>query len=106
MLLFLQDLTGDSFDIPENFDKLWIDNCCDFKTVPAHIVELNVKNCASFETVPDTVEYLTVHNCPLLEITEKIKNKITAMNNIRAEKFKTKINTTPAVKFIETIFTN
>ena len=106
MLLLLQDLTGDSFDIPPKFDRLWIDNCCDFKTVPAHIIELNVRNCASFNKVPKTVHFLALYNCPLVVLTKKIKNQITAMNNIRAEKFKTKINTTPSVKFIETIFTN
>ena len=106
MLLLLQDLKGDNFDIPEKFDKLWIDNCCDFKTVPAHIVELNVRNCASFEKVPDTVEYLRVYNCPLLIRSKTIEKQINAMNHMIAEKFKTKINTTPAFKFMKPIFTN
>ena len=65
MLLFLQDLKGDNFKIDEKFTKLWVDNCPDFKTVPAHIIELNIRNCANFKHAPDTVEYLTVHNCPL-----------------------------------------
>ena len=64
MLMFLQDLKGDNFDISEKFDKLWVDNCKDFKTVPAHVNELNIRNCASFEHAPGTVKKLTVENCP------------------------------------------
>ena len=79
MLLFLQDLKGDSFDIPEKFDKLWVDNCPDFKTVPAHIIELNVRNCASFKKVPKTVKYLAIYNCPLYLSTKTNENKEKAM---------------------------
>ena len=104
MLLLLQDLKGDSFDIPSKFTKLWVDNCPDFKTVPAHIIELNVRNCASFNKVPKTVQYLAVYNCPLLDKNKIIEKQITAMNHMIAEKFKTKINTTPAVKFKKHFF--
>ena len=106
MLLFLQDLTGDSFDIPEKFDKLWVDNCCDFKTVPAHIIELNVRNCTSFNKVPDTVKYLTAYNCPLLVRSKPIEMQMNAMNHMIILRNKSKINTTPAVKFMKSIFTN
>ena len=64
MLLFLQDLKGDQFAIEHKFDKLFVDNCPDFKTVPASVVELNIRNCASFESAPNTVQKLTIENCP------------------------------------------
>lgn len=79
MLLLLEDLRGDSFDIPTKFDKLWVNNCKDFKTVPAHIQELNIRNCASFEFAPDTIKSLCVQNCPRYLPTHK-QYKI---NNIR-----------------------
>ena len=56
MLLLLQDLKGDNFDIPEKITKLWVYNCPDFKTVPAHVIELNIRNCASFEHAPESVK--------------------------------------------------
>ena len=104
MLLLLQDLKGDSFDIPSKFTKLWVDNCPDFKTVPAHIIELNVRNCASFNKVPKTVQYLAVYNCPLLDKNKIIEKQITAMNNMIILRNKSKINTPLKVSAIKNIF--
>ena len=96
MLLLLQDLKGDNFDIHEKFEKLWVDNCKDFKTVPAHVIELNVRNCASFEFAPDTVKNLTVENCPKY-LTDQRRNKmqdadiINALNDVTMRDNKEKI---------------
>ena len=83
MLLLLQDLKGDHFDIHEKFEQLWVDNCKDFKTVPAHVIELNIRNCASFEYAPESVQKLTVENCPRYLPTineERIKSWLTELN--------------------------
>lgn len=105
MLLLLQDLQGDSFDIPPKFTKLFVDNCPDFKTVPAHIIELNVRNCASFKKVPATVKYLAVHNCQSLVRTKAIEHQINAMNDMIVLRNKSKLNV-PKLSFIKSIFTN
>ena len=106
MLLFLQDLKGDQFAIEHKFDKLFVDNCHDFKTVPAHVIELNVRNCASFEKVPETVQYLAVYNCPLLVRNNTIEKQINAMNDMIILRHKTKINIPPSMLFMQSIFTN
>ena len=105
MLLFLQDLKGDNFDIPEKFDKLWIDNCCDFKTVPAHIIELNVRNCASFNKVPKTVHFLALYNCPLVVLTKKIKKQINYMDILLELRAKSNLIALKKVSFIQSNFT-
>ena len=104
MLLLLQDLEGDSFDIPPKFDKLWVDNCPDFKTVPAHIIELNVRNCASFKKVPKTVQYLAVYNCPLLD-KNKIKKQINYMDILLELRAKSNLIALKKVSFIQSNFT-